>query len=178
MLLLTVRHTGVDPTVDQLLETDPRAHRAANRAINKAIDWLSGHVAREIAKDNQVPVRVIRTRRTFMHYSSDGRLSGSLWFGLNSIKAAYAGPLRQQRKGARAGAHLFEGGFLATMKNGHRGIFKRAGKARFPIVEQSVILFSEPDDYAHLVTDAEERLGTLLAQELNYEFNVKGGQGG
>lgn len=49
-------------------------------------------------------------------------------------------PARQTRKGVsvevnRGKRTLLKGAFVATMKSGHKGVFRRSGKARLPIEE-------------------------------------------
>jgi len=172
-MLLTFELDGVRETVAALLETQPAAKRAAVRATNKTLNWLSTQVAREVAAQYDVPVRAIKAHRVYTRLATQKTLQGELWMGINPIRSGYLKPLRQMKRGARARSHFFEGGFVATMASGHRGIFQRSGKSRLPIYEATVEI-GNAGDYAHLEGDAEQRLDTVLAQELNYELNVKG----
>ena len=46
--------------------------------------------------------------------------------------------IKQTKIGARVGSRMYEGAFIATMKNGHIGIFKRRYMTPLPIDEIKV----------------------------------------
>jgi hypothetical protein len=51
------------------------------------------------------------------------------------ITASKLGNMRQIRNGAKAGKLMFKGAFIATMPNGHKGIFRRKRSTSLPINE-------------------------------------------
>ena len=69
----------------------------------------------------------------------------------------------------KGGLDIFEGAFVATMKSGHKGVFKRKGKERLPIKELYITL----DRYASRV------ISLLIDQESeevfrkNFEHQIK-----
>ncbi len=181
---LSVSVEGLDEVLDSFDAMDAQIDRASNRAMNKTAKWAARQVARAIAADDQVPLRALylhqgRTGRHWARvrfYRADRGRGGkaAVWVGYNPIKAAYVGALRQKPKGARAGKHFFEGGFLATMRSGHRGVYRRVGKSRLPIEEQTVPLASAERHVNEVARRIPQRLADVLEQELNYEVNVRG----
>lgn len=179
--------------------TPAQVERAEARAIDKTTTWAASQVARQLAREHRLPLRSIRRsgkrgNRIFRLGVRAGRRGkvnnvrvglgsarGSVWIGLNPIKAAYIGALRQLRRGARAGRHFFEGSFIATMKSGHTGVWHKQ-TVRYAYSGRTVERL-EPDtvelDRGQAIADrvqaqVPQRLSTLLAQELNYEVNVRG----
>lgn len=83
---------------------------------------------------------------------------------------------RQTRKGVtykikrKAGRQLLRHAFLATMRDGRRGVYKRKTKKRLPIVEQTVItptsMFGQESDEVFKKT-FEERVNARFWHELN-----------
>ena len=181
---LSVSVEGLDETIDSFDALDAQIDRASNRAKNKVAKWAARQVARAIAADDQVPLRSLyknqgrthRHKKRVQFLLADRGRSGyaAVWVGYNPIKAAYIGKLRQQRRGARAGKHFYEGGFLATMRSGHQSVFKRHGKARLPIDEQYAPLASAERNVNEVARRIPLRLSDVLEQELNYEVNVRG----
>jgi len=154
---------------------------ASRRAIRKTVRFGVGRIARGLAQRNQIPQRVLKTGsghrravRIRTRMPGPGGDSGYLWVGVRPVKAVYIGKPRQLRKGVRVGRHRFDGAFLATMRSGHTGAFKRRGKKRLGIVEQVVPLKGADQDIEALRRELGPRLTRTFAQELNYEINVKG----
>lgn len=171
---IRVELEGLEDLSRKLRATPDQANRAAKRAISKTVRWAEGQGARAIAREHKLAVRGFRERRIFRSLPQGKVLQGSVWFGLNPIKAAYIGRLRQTRKGAYAGQHFFDRAFVATMDSGHRGIYMRRGKKRIPLIEQQVRLSLAEDIVQDIADRTPQRLSDVLRQELNYELNVRG----
>lgn len=173
---VNIDQAALDRVAAEFTALPEEIDRASRRAVRKAVSWIETHVARGISQAHSVPLKSIKIHRmrASVTQRGDDALHGFVWIGISPVKASYLGALRQQRAGARSGKHFFERAFVATMKSGHRGIYKRSGKARLPIDEQSL-----PLDQAEQVVDAvhaqvPQRLTDLLAQEMNYETRVRG----
>nr|AOH36875.1 hypothetical protein BGP89_11350 [Luteimonas sp. JM171] len=145
---------------------------AGNRAVRRTTQWARTHGSRAIAQAEQIPVGRIRKRmRGQVQKQPNGSLVGKAWFGLKPMPASYAGKPRQLRRGGtRAGKHSWEGGFVATMPNGHTGIFERMGRSRLPIVETMLHLEKAPDALRPVERQIPEQLSKALEQELKYEM--------
>lgn len=69
-----------------------------------------------------------------------------------------------------------DGGFLAKMRSGHEGIYRRVGKDRFPIKESTLKMRASASVVLQrLLPLAEAELEKKLKQELNYEMHRKMG---
>lgn len=95
-------------------------------AVNKTAAFAQKRLQGEMATRADIPKTVWRRYRTAKRFNRSVA-TGTVWLGLNQIKAAYAGKMRQDAHGAWSGKRYFDGGFIATMKSGHTGIFKRTG---------------------------------------------------
>lgn len=147
------------------------ANKAAYRAINKTLKWLDTQGRRAVAKEFGLPVRAMtRAKRIKRVNATSRRLSGILWLGIAPVKAAYFGKPRQLKKGAKAGKKTFPGAFVATMRSGHIGIFRRKGKSRLPIREVRVPLQGAQGIVSSIARQADKRLLTIFQQELSYEL--------
>lgn len=78
-------------------------------------------------------------------------------------------PHRQTRKGVSVAINvgkrkLIKGAFLATMKSGHRGVFKREGKARLPIDELFSTRVSDVFGDAGMIPAVQERAQLVFSQ--------------
>jgi hypothetical protein len=85
---------------------------------------------------------------------------------------------RQMNPGARAAkpwgrAQVFQSTFIATMRSGHRGVFRRRGTSRLPIREMmgpSIhSTFAQPDVQSLVGAAIRERLPVLLARRIKAE---------
>ncbi|MFH1493744.1 MAG: phage tail protein [Pseudomonadota bacterium] len=155
-----------------------QAERATKRALTLTAKWIDTQGSRAIAKASGVPLKALKrgkgVGRVRIKSPSASALRASVWFGLMPVKAAYVGKLSQLKKGARAGKHVFPGGFVGRMPSGHIGIYLRKGKARLPIVEQSVKLEQAQTILEGVASEAGDVLQQKMAHELNYEMNVRG----
>lgn len=100
--------------------------QASQFAVGKAAKFAQKRLQGEMATRADIPKNVWRRYRTAKRFNRQVA-SGVVWIGLNQVKAAYAGKIRQDAHGAWSGKRYFDGGFIATMKSGHTGIFKRTG---------------------------------------------------
>lgn len=115
---------------------------ATTRALNKTALWLKAQAAKEISKEKQIKLNLIRKRlRIFKAKTS--RLDVLIRANLYDIRASSLGKMKQTKIGAKAGKHQFIGAFTAVMPRGYKGAFKREGKMALPI--QEVKLPLEPE---------------------------------
>lgn len=168
--------------------------KAQKRALRKAAQWTGRQSARQLARAHRVPLRAINGRRP----GRAGRMrwtiqeeAANVWVGTAPVKASRLGSMRQQKRGARAGQHTFPGGFLATMRSGHTGVFRRAapgevtsyqkqsrgwtkGRPRtsprnLPLIEEAVDLDDADSVRAAIGGQIPARYRELLRQETNFE---------
>jgi len=166
----------IDPrefaAVEAALTARPeQARRALGRAINKTLSWALSQGLRAIARDSDVPLKVLRRRRRgSLHRATVRELSGVAWFGIRPIAAGYLGTPRQTRAGARVGSHFFDKAFVATMPTGHVGIFRRQRRSRLPIKEEVVYLTPARHAIDGVKAQLADRLSMTFTQEMNFEY--------
>lgn len=129
---VTLDKAEVQRVIDALPQTIFKAQRSA---ISTTTTWAKKELQSRMIGKTGMPAKVFRQFRV---KSRRDREKGVVWLGVKQVKAAYAGKMSQDVGGAFAGAYYFEGGFVAKMKSGHESIFKRLGKSRLPIAEQTV----------------------------------------
>jgi hypothetical protein len=180
----------------QLMASVPQVNRAIDRALKKTARWLETHSKRELGTALQVPQRVFKTR-FFRHFSTkNGKRSVNVWFGLDSMRSIDLGNPRQTAQGVKVGKHLFSGAFIANMKSGHTGIFRRSNEfnrnftsdernenrqkradgqwTELPIEEVGFPIeqIAKPILERYHVR-AEARFKQILKQEINFALNVE-----
>lgn len=147
--------TGTEELTRRLLELGEDAPKAAARAVNRTLSSLKTLASRGIAADlgltRKFVDRSLRTQRATVareigtlsvggYRDERDRLTPSGRIPLVAFGARGPEPSRGRGPGVRyrlpGGRGLATHAFLATMRSGHRGIFRRKGEAgRLPIGE-------------------------------------------
>jgi len=159
----------------QMLASAPQIQKAINRALRKTTKWLETHSKRELARELQLPIRVLSVRFRHTFYLKGGERAAQVWFGLDPVQVRHIGKARQNKRGTRVGKHQFDGAFVATMKSGHENVFKRKTKERLPIevIRLPIDEQAEPV-FERYYKRATVRFTELLQQELNFILNHEG----
>lgn len=136
--------------------TEAQVALATRRALNKTAMWVRTRLLREASSTTGIKQKDIRQRLRLYKATRD-RLSATVWLGSGAIvvKAGALGRMRQTRTGAAVKGHFFEGAFVATMPNGHRGIYERLGRKRLPIEELEVSFQQHYSDIVRRKIDME-----------------------
>lgn len=133
----------IEKIVSSINALPDQVNRASLFAINRTAEWMKSSVAREISAEKRVKLKVIRDRIKILK-ANKKHLSANINANMWALKGKDLGNMSQSSLGATAGSHLFKRAFVATMKSGHQGVFRRKGRERLPIKEQYVML----DNYA------------------------------
>ncbi|MDN5248212.1 MAG: phage tail protein [Wolbachia endosymbiont of Tyrophagus putrescentiae] len=150
-----------------------KARLAAVKALNKTALWLKSQAAKEISREKQIKLNVIRKRlRVFKAKTS--RLDVLIRANLYGIRAASIGKMKQTRKGTKVGKHQFTGAFMAVMPRGSRGVYKRKGRTALPIEEVKLPLEPEASRIIESLVNYEvERIfEEYFSRELNYIMKI------
>jgi hypothetical protein len=132
-LKIDITHTLKD--ADAVLNALPRDIFNAQRSAERdTVRFAKNQTQNRMIERTGVPARVFRRIKGRIRTKNTQQL-GVVWLGFNKIAAAYLGRMQQTRTGARAGKFFFEGGFIATMKSGHKSVWYRKGADRLPIKE-------------------------------------------
>lgn len=122
-------------------------NKATYRALNRALDRVATEASREIRKVYNVRHRAVlatmRKRRAssgslFAQLRLEGPRIGLIEFDARWDRRSQGATVRVR---VRSGRRTVRGSFIATRRwadrsggdHAHRGVFRRAGKARFPI---------------------------------------------
>ncbi|HUX16030.1 MAG TPA: phage tail protein [Phycisphaerae bacterium] len=126
--------------IERLLAGIPRGlPRAVTRGVNQTAVTGRKTAIDEVYKDLALKKGDIRAamplkRATFRRWTATvsvrGRRLRLLMFGARQIRRGVS--YRVRRQGRR---QTIRSAFIATMRTGHRGVFRRLGKKRLPIIE-------------------------------------------
>lgn len=128
---------------DDLEASDKQIRFALTRAMRRTEATLRRMSSTGLRRELQLrSAAALRKRlRTIKLRKTGGRGDGvALWYGLNPLPvSAYKGTIRKTGRGASKGGNYFEGGFPGRSRySRQRTIFKRKGRARLSIEEQTV----------------------------------------
>lgn len=133
----------LDKIVSSIKALPDQVNRASMFAINRTAEWLKSSVAKEISAQKRIKLKVIRDRLKITKANKNqlsARINANMW----ALKGKDLGNMSQTPLGAKAGKYMFKGAFVATMKSGHKGVFRRKTTQRLPIKEMYVPM----DNYA------------------------------
>ena len=167
--------------IDRLSEmyqaTPAQVSRVIHRTIKKGLVWLKKRVVADVAGGSLLPRAALKNRFFTSARKRQDYVSGALWIGLQDVEAAYAGRLSQQKAGAKAGKHYFEGSFVAKMPSGHRSVYHSTGKktktGRTQIAPEYVDVEGADQSSDKHGKDLRDYVMTVLERELNFEVFVK-----
>lgn len=134
---VTIR-VDIAPVQQALAGIRNGAPRAAARAINRSITTLNAQASREIAKDVGLPVTQVKKSLRIIRARFESLVGSVEVTGRRIPIIAFAA--RQTRRGVTyrgrgGGRKVIPGSFIATMRSGHEGVFRRRSKRRLPIIE-------------------------------------------
>lgn len=160
-----------------------KVERAGVRAMNRAISAARTVMARDISKDLGLRVGVVREAlrmRQASLASPEASLAASRLKRIPVIDMGAKGPFPSMGRG-RGVSWKNQGtrkrdpkAFIAMMRSGHKGVFKRAGKARLKILELRGPSLGHV--FAKFKPTGIARLREVFAQRFKHEFQVVGGR--
>jgi len=159
-------HFDTSPLTEMMALLSGKALDAAwRRALRKTLAWAKSQTAKTLSAETAIPQKILRRRlRTRL-----GK-TGTVWLGLNPVKAHRLGNTRQTKAGVTAGRARFPGAFLVGRAPGTPA-FRRVGKARLPIKAETLEWdVAGERGFEEVARQAENRLLTVLSQEINYEL--------
>ena len=172
MSLITLK---TDPDIETVKRQFAVLGRSIAKAESLAISTATrqtGSEARRIVRDvTGLKLKQIR-RRVF---ASVRMAQGRVWVGLSPWPAGYLSPLtprdmspekQADLPGSYAREFFFRGAFVARMKSGHLGIFRRTTQKRFPIQEETVAF----EAFGESVAGVRDRLDVYASGVLQREF--------
>lgn len=162
-----------------ILRAIPRGFpRVMSRAINRAVDMACTDLKRRTAGEIELPKGEVG-KGIGRHHASFANLAGSV----NAIPyrpslIKFKGT-RQLKRGVkyrigREGFKIIEHAFIATMKSGHRGVFKRVGPERLPIQElRGPSIWQVITNTPGLLTEVNQKASENLIRQVNDYMSVE-----
>lgn len=144
MIHFDIDARGLQQVAFELDATDTQVRYALTRALRRTEASLRKLSSKGLTKELQLrAATALRRRLKSIKLRSRGK-SGevALWYGLNPLPvSSFKGRPKEDPAGAFMGEFFFDGGFVArsTYKN-RNTIFKRQGKKRLPISEQTIAI--------------------------------------
>lgn len=141
--MTSVEIQGAEKIEIDLREFPEKVNKAIVRALNRGIASGRTVMVREMAGDTGLKSKDIRDALVMIE-ASQARPQASLAARLKRIpliKFNAKGPVPSYGRGRgvtyrlRGSRGRIENAFIATMKSGHAGVFRRKGKARLGIIE-------------------------------------------
>ncbi len=163
---MTAEITLIEDNVGTVLAALPKTiFRAQRSAVSGTTTWAKKELQTRMATRTKIPKKAFSAIRVKAKRNNE---TGTVWIGLDPIKARYAGRVRADigGGGALAGEYYFERGFVAKMKSGSESVFKRKGRARLPIVEQTVNIKVGFEVADVLARDAQQELRRRFADKV------------
>ncbi|MDX5527175.1 MAG: phage tail protein [Wolbachia endosymbiont of Andrena nigroaenea] len=132
---INVEVTG---SIIQSIDAERRKIELATvRALNKTALWVRSQTVKQVSEEKQIPKKAKR-KKLSVDKANRKRLWSVVKLSSQWIGVAKLGSIKQTKIGAKVGSRTYEGAFIATMKNGHIGIFKRRYMTPLPIDEIKV----------------------------------------
>lgn len=135
---INIEVTGSIEKVIQSIDAErKKVEKATVRALNKTALWVRSQTVKQVSEEKQIPKKAMR-KKLSVDKANRKRLWSIVKLSSQWIGVAKLGSIKQTKIGARAGSRMYEGAFIATMKNGHIGIFRRRYMTPLPIDEIKV----------------------------------------
>lgn len=129
---------------EELGATPKQVKAAMARGLRRTEATLRKLSSKGLTKELQLKTATaLRSRlKTIKLRGSGEKGEITLWYGLNPLPASsFKGAVKQDDDGAWKKDFFFKDAFVGkSKKKGQNTIFKRAGKARLPIVEQTITI--------------------------------------
>lgn len=136
--------TGTPAVLEDFDRYPSKAQRVIVRAINRGIVAARTQIVRDVARDSGLQVSAVR-KAISQRNATIGAPAARIGAGLKRLPLIDFGargpePSRGRGRGvsykaATGGRGRIESAFIARMRSGHRGVFRRVGIRRLGIVE-------------------------------------------
>lgn len=147
MLHFDVDYKQLLNVAEELQASQKQFKAALSRACNRTAATLRKMSGRGLKDELQLRTLAVLRKRLKSIKLKGSQQGLSLWYGLNDLPvSSFKGRAKKTADGAEFKGEKFDGGFIgrSTVK-GKRTVFKRAGKARLPIVEQLMPIKDKAD---------------------------------
>lgn len=179
--MITVDEKQIERAEELLKNIPDGVSKAIVNAINRAAEGARTDAVKKARERYHVKAKDIRKtieieRATYENQAAIVRAEGSP-LALSKFKITPSKPPQKRRKKPviarviRGEGGPIPGAFVARMKSGHIGVFKRAGKSRLPITQLFGPSVPQMLGYETVTAFVEERAQERLEQRLEYEID-------
>ena len=144
-------------------------NKAMKRAIGTVLRGSKTLMARDIAQDTKVKVKILSNRMKIFDREKD--IAKKLSMITYSVPAILAGRYRKTKYGYMVGSHNIKGAFVHPYQ-GREIMFKRKGKSRYPLVRVRVPVHSSAEQALIML---EARIDARLRKAFARELEIFGG---
>lgn len=162
-----------DRAFRRFLKNAPKAARAASvSALNKGNKKVASLVVKATAAEVSLPQKIIR-KRLKTHRATSRALSASNRIVTWKVTDADTLRARQTRKGVSARGHAWPSAFIQRSPRGRKRIYKRIGKARYPIRTEGVDIHEAADRNLRRINKREGArvVNKLLPHEMKWRMD-------
>lgn len=157
--------TGLEPK---------QLQQALRMAENRTLRWVVSRFTRNLqgeltdSERVQITLRAVRARIRVNNASKQGT-AARMWAGIYQMNLFRFGVGQPTGRGYTVSRRYEKGGFLARMRSGHKGIFRRVTSQRFPVLELGVSIKQHAwQSVEEIMNQAEEKLAQELKRAIRY----------
>lgn len=147
MIHFDIDADGLGEVARELGATDLQVRYALTRALRRTEASLRKLSSKGLTRELQLrTATALRKRLKSIRLRSKGKGGEvALWYGLNPLPvSSFKGRPKEDGTGAWMNDFYFKDGFVAhSSYKGRRTIFKRQGKPRLPIAEQTITIYDD-----------------------------------
>jgi len=138
---------------------------SVKRGMRDVLKWLGTQIARQLAQKEQIKTKVAK-KRVFIDklQRSKELMQGKkarVWIGLDPVDASGAKKVNQLSGGVLAGGHYFPSAFYEAVFGDVKGIYRRTGSERFPVIRERIPL-GDDIDIDQFAKEAQNRLSDRI----------------
>lgn len=158
---------NIEVTIESMDAERKKVEKATVRALNKTALWVRSQTVKQVGKEKQTPKKAMR-KKLKVDKANRKRLWSVVKLSSQWIGVAKLGSIKQIKMGAKVGSRMYEGAFIATMKNGHIGIFRRRYTTSLPIDEIKINTHARETMKELAENEAERVFEKYFHQQLEY----------
>ncbi|MDG7052494.1 MAG: phage tail protein [Wolbachia endosymbiont of Alcedoecus sp.] len=165
---INIEVTGSIEKVMQSIDAERKKTETATiRALNKTAQWLRSEGIKRVSKERKIPRKALKNKIIILK-ANKKRLWCRVRLISDWIGVVKLGSIKQTARGAKVGSTLYEGAFIAVMKNGHVGIFRRRCMKSLPIDEEKVKSHADEIIKELAENKVEEMFEKYFYQQMSY----------
>lgn len=141
-----------------------QVRQASIFAMNRTAEWMKGRLAKDIADEQRIKLKLIRDRIVIQRANKQNP-QAQLSCNFKSVYVKDLSNVKQTPIGVSAGGKVYPHAFIATLrKGGKSGVYRRTTKKRFPVKSVTIPVFD------NAVKCVENLIGTEARQVFEKRF--------